>query len=197
MTKNTPCPKRIIGVDEAGRGALVGNVVAAAVLLPADFDAERLVDSKTLSEAKREANADYIRSIALAYAIGEASPAEIDQINIHHATLLAMRRAVEGIDVDFDEVWVDGKFTPKCNKPATAFVKGDSLHACISAASILAKTHRDAELRELHQRYPDYGFAKHKGYPTKAHRQALAQFGILPEHRRSYKTVRELEHTLL
>ncbi len=189
----THLPKqRIVGVDEAGRGALVGNVVAAAVLLPSTYKADRLVDSKTLSEAQREANADYIRSIAVDYAIGEASPAEIDRLNIHHATLLAMQRAIEGLSVPFDAVWVDGKFVPTCDKPATAFVKGDSLHACISAASILAKTHRDGELRALHQRYPNYGFAQHKGYPTKAHREALAQHGILPEHRRSYKTVRNL-----
>ncbi len=184
--------QRIVGVDEAGRGALVGNVVAAAVLLPAEYQAERLVDSKTLSEAKRETNADYIRDIAIDYAIGEASPAEIDSLNIHHATLLAMQRAIEGLSTPFDAVWVDGKFTPACDKPITAFVKGDSLHACISAASLLAKTHRDGQLRALHQRYPDYGFAKHKGYPTKAHREALAKYGILPEHRLSYKTVRDL-----
>lgn len=184
--------KKIIGVDEAGRGALIGNVVAAAVLLPETFDAGRVADSKTLSEAKRESNADYIRGIAVDYAIGIASPAEIDQLNIHHATLLAMQRAVAGIGVEFDAVWVDGKFVPDCDKPATAFVKGDSLHACISAASILAKTHRDAELRALHERYPEYGFSAHKGYPTKAHQAALLQYGILPEHRRSYKTVKNL-----
>lgn len=187
---------KIIGVDEAGRGALVGNVVAAAVLLPADFphnyQAERLADSKSLSEAKRESHADYIKSIAVAYAVGVASPAEIDALNIHHATLLAMQRAIAGIDADFDEVWVDGKFTPSCDKPATAFVKGDALHACISAASIIAKTYRDAELRALHEAYPQYGFAAHKGYPTKAHQAALRQYGILPVHRRSYKTIRML-----
>lgn len=186
----------IVGVDEAGRGALIGNVVAAAVLLPDDFpvgyEAHRVVDSKSLNEVKREANAAYIKSIAVAYAVGTASPTEINALNIHHATLLAMRRAVEGIGVDFDEIWVDGKFTPVCGKPATAFVKGDSLHACISAASIIAKTHRDAELRILHETYPQYGFAAHKGYPTKAHQAALQQYGILPEHRRSYKTVKAL-----
>ncbi len=188
--------KRIIGVDEAGRGALVGNVVAAAVLLPPDFahryDSSRVIDSKRLSESQREANADYIKSIALAYAVGTASPAEIDKLNIHHATLLAMQRAIAGIEVDFDEIWVDGKFTPPGDKPATAFVKGDALHTCISAASIIAKTHRDAELRALHARYPAYGFAAHKGYPTQAHRAALQQYGVLPEHRRSYKTVKNL-----
>lgn len=186
----------VVGVDEAGRGALVGNVVAAAVLLPADFptgyDADKLVDSKTLSESKREANAEYIKSIAVAYAVGVASPAEIDALNIHHATLLAMQRAIAGIQRDFDAVWVDGKFTPNCDKPATAFVKGDSLHACIAAASIIAKTSRDAELRVLHEQYPHYGFAAHKGYPTKAHQAALQQYGVLPAHRRSYKTIKNL-----
>ncbi len=185
---------RIVGVDEAGRGALIGNVVAAAVLLPEKFDRQRTVDSKSLSESKREANADYIRNIARDYAIGVATPQEIDTLNIHHATLLAMHRAVAGLTVDFDEIWVDGKFTPDCDKPATAFVKGDSLHACISAASLLAKTHRDAELRALAKKYPQYGFEKHKGYPTAAHKAALIAHGILPEHRRSYKTVSALIH---
>ncbi len=182
----------IVGVDEAGRGALVGNVVAAAVILPAQFDAKRVADSKTLSEKKREENARYIKDIAIDYAIGIATPQEIDELNIHHATLLAMKRAVEGIKNEYAEVWVDGKFTPECRKPATAFVKGDSLYSCISAASILAKTYRDQELRDLDIRYPQYGFAKHKGYPTKLHQQALREYGILVEHRRSYKTVREL-----
>lgn len=186
----------IVGVDEAGRGALIGNVVAAAVLLPTSFpggyQVDRVVDSKSLSETKREANADYIKSIAVAVAVGTASPAEIDALNIHHATLLAMRRAIDGIDVSFDAVWVDGKFTPSCDKPAMAFVKGDSLHACIAAASIIAKTYRDAELRALHDTYPQYGFASHKGYPTKAHQAALKKYGVLPEHRRSYKPIKAL-----
>lgn len=181
----------IVGVDEAGRGALIGNVVAAAVILPECYDNQQVADSKSLSEQKREQYADYIRSIAIDYAIGVASATEIDQLNIHHATLLAMQRAVEGLSHHFDEIWVDGKFTPPCNKPATAFVKGDALHDCISAASILAKTSRDAELRELDKHYPQYGFAAHKGYPTKAHKAAIQQHGILPEHRRSYKTLRE------
>lgn len=181
-----------VGVDEAGRGALIGNVVAAAVILPRDYDSEKVADSKSLSEVKREQYAEYIQSIAIASAIGVASPAEIDELNIHHATLLAMQRAIEGINVDYQQVWVDGKFTPTCNSPIQAFVKGDALHDCISAASIVAKTYRDAELRELALRYPHYGFAAHKGYPTKTHRQALEQYGVLPEHRRSYKTIKAL-----
>lgn len=182
----------IVGVDEAGRGALVGNVVAAAVILPKHYNADCVADSKSLSEKKREQFADYIREIAVDYAIGVASPAEIDSLNIHHATLLAMQRAIEGLTTDYHEVWVDGKFTPACDKPATAFVKGDALHHCISAASILAKTARDAELRALHKQHPEYGFANHKGYPTKAHQAALIEYGVLPCHRKSYKTVRVL-----
>lgn len=182
----------IVGVDEAGRGALVGNVVAAAVILPVNYHADYVADSKSLSEQKREEYAKYIREIAIDYAIGVATPAEIDTLNIHHATLLAMKRAVEGIATPFNEIWVDGKFTPDCGKPATAFVKGDALHDCISAASILAKTHRDAELRELHKVFPQYAFDKHKGYPTKAHKVALEEHGLLDCHRRSYKTVRDL-----
>lgn len=181
----------IVGVDEAGRGALIGNVVAAAVILPEEYDAALTVDSKSLSEAKREQSAQYIQSVAIDYAIGVASPEEIDQFNIHHATLLAMSRAIEKITHPIQAVWVDGKFTPACDYPATAFVKGDSLHHCISAASILAKTYRDAELRALSERYPEYGFSAHKGYPTKAHRAAITQYGVLPEHRKSYKTIRD------
>ncbi|MBS9777945.1 MAG: ribonuclease HII [Gammaproteobacteria bacterium] len=182
----------IVGVDEAGRGALIGNVVAAAVILPKDYDSSKVVDSKSLSERKREEYKDYIQSIAIDYAVGIATPVEIDDLNIHHATLLAMKRAIEGIKSDYQHIWVDGKYTPDCDTPTEAFIKGDSLHDCISAASILAKTYRDEELRQLAKRYPDYGFAQHKGYPTKAHRIALERFGILAEHRRSYKTVKNL-----
>lgn len=180
----------IVGVDEAGRGALIGNVVAAAVILPLEYNKVLTVDSKSLSERKREQSAHYIQSVAIDFAIGIASPKEIDALNIHHATLLAMQRAIESLTSPIAEVWVDGKFTPTCEHPAIAFVKGDSLHDCISAASILAKTYRDTELRELSDRYPQYGFAQHKGYPTKAHQAAIANYGILPEHRRSYKTVK-------
>lgn len=189
MTK-TETTQYIVGVDEAGRGALIGNVVAAAVILPLSYDMALTVDSKSLSELKREQSAQYIQSIAVDFAIGVATPEEIDQLNIHHATLLAMQRAIEGLNSPIAEVWIDGKFTPPCDYPATAFVKGDSLHHCISAASILAKTHRDAELRALSERYPQYGFAANKGYPTKAHQAAIAEHGILPQHRRSYKTVK-------
>ncbi len=188
--------KLIIGVDEAGRGALIGNVVAAAVILPNDFDASLLVDSKSISEKKRNDSAKYIKEIALAYEIGQASPQEIDKLNIHHATLLAMKRAVTGLNYKLsktDEVWVDGKFAPELNFITKTFIKGDSLHSCISAASILAKTYRDNQLIELDKKYPNYGFAKHKGYPTKAHTKALQKFGILDNlYRKSYKTIKNL-----
>lgn len=186
---------RVAGVDEAGRGALVGNVVAAAVILPSDYEPNYLADSKTLTEKKREEAADYIRCIAVAYAVGRATPEEIDRLNIHHATLLAMRRAVVSLKADFQQVWVDGKFSPDISdlgKIARTFVKGDRQHDCISAASIIAKTSRDAELRALHQAYPHYGFDRHKGYPTKAHKLALKQYGLMDCYRRSYKTVATL-----
>lgn len=186
---------KIVGVDEAGRGALVGNVVAAAVILPDEYETALVADSKTLSEKKREQAANYIRRIAVAYAVGRATPEEIDQLNIHHATLLAMRRAITGIEADFQQVWVDGKFYPDISdlgKTARAVVKGDCLHDCISAASIIAKTSRDAELRALHHIYPHYGFDRHKGYPTKAHKLALKEYGLLDCYRRSYKTVATL-----
>lgn len=185
-----------LGVDEAGRGALIGNVVAAAVILPVAYETGKINDSKQLSENAREQIAIYIRDIAIAYGIGRATPKEIDTLNIHHATLLAMQRAIKAVSeqtMAFDEVWVDGKFIPEIkplNKPAIAFVKGDALHDCIAAASILAKTTRDAELRALDKRYPQYGFAAHKGYPTSAHRQAIIKYGVLADYRRSYQPIK-------
>lgn len=181
----------IAGVDEAGRGALIGDVVAAAVILPEKHSIKQLMDSKQLSEKARFEIASEIKAQALAFAIGTASPAEIDKLNIHHATLLAMRRAVEGLDITPNEVWVDGKFTPSVAMTCQAFVKGDSLYQQISAASILAKTHRDTQLIELAKKYPNYGFAQHKGYPTKAHVEAIEKYGVLAEYRKSYKTIRK------
>lgn len=191
----------IVGVDEAGRGAIIGDVVAAAVLLPAQFALPELTDSKALSESKRETLAHMIKTQAIAYGIGRCSPADIARLNIHHASLLAMRRAIDalldGYRGDIDAVWTDGKFSPTlptslAKADNVAFVKGDALHACISAASILAKTHRDAMMRELDVQHPEYGFAKHKGYPTKQHVTALHAHGVLPQHRKHYKTVNEL-----
>ena len=178
------------GVDEAGRGALVGNVVAAAVILPARFALPGLTDSKKLSARQREVLFDGITAQALAWCAAAASPAEIDTLNIHHATLLAMRRAVEGLATAPQQVLVDGKFTPALAMPARAIVGGDASEACIAAASIIAKGTRDRQMAELDARFPGYGFAAHKGYGTKAHLAALARLGATPEHRRSYAPVR-------
>jgi ribonuclease HII len=178
------------GVDEAGRGALVGNVVAAAVILPARFALPGLTDSKKLSARQREVLFDGITAQALAWCAAAASPAEIDTLNIHHATLLAMRRAVEGLATAPQQVLVDGKFTPALAMPARAIVGGDASEACIAAASIIAKVTRDRQMAELDARFPGYGFAAHKGYGTKAHLAALARLGATPEHRRSYAPVR-------
>ena len=181
---------QVAGVDEAGRGALVGNVVAAAVILPAQFDLPGLTDSKKLSARQREVLFEAITAQALAWCAAVASPAEIDAMNIHHATLLAMRRAVEGLATPPQSVLVDGKFTPDLAMPARAIVGGDASEACIAAASIIAKVTRDRQMAELEARFPGYGFAVHKGYGTKAHLAALARLGATPEHRRSYAPVR-------
>ena len=186
------------GVDEAGRGALVGNVVAAAVILPARFALPGLTDSKKLSARQREVLFDGITAQALAWCAAAASPAEIDTLNIHHATLLAMRRAVEGLATAPQQVLVDGKFTPALAMPARAIVGGYASEACIAAASIIAKVTRDRQMAELDARFPGYGFAAHKGYGTKAHLAALARLGATPEHRRRYAPVRAvLEGDLL
>ena len=181
----------LCGVDEAGRGPLVGSVYAAAVVLGPNHGIVGLADSKKLSEARREQLAVLIRQHALAWNIASASAAEIDQLNILHATMLAMRRAVEGLATVPDEVLVDGNRVPTLSVPARAIVKGDATVAEISAASILAKTARDESMRQLHQAYPLYGFDRHKGYPTSAHLHALEQFGALPEHRRSFGPVKQ------
>ena len=181
----------LCGVDEAGRGPLVGAVYAAAVVLGPDHGIVGLVDSKKLSEVCREQLAALIRKQALAWSIASASAAEIDQLNILNATMLAMRRAVEGLAILPDEVLVDGNRVPALNVPARAIVKGDATVAEISAASILAKTARDESMRQLHQLHPRYGFDRHKGYPTEAHLQALEQWGVLSEHRRSFGPVKQ------
>lgn len=180
----------LCGVDEAGRGPLVGAVFAAAVILDPAHPIIGLADSKKLSEKKREALALEIREYALAWAIASASAEEIDRINILQASLLAMKRAVEGLAVVPHEVAVDGLHCPPLSMPVYAVVKGDSLVAEISAASILAKTARDAEMRELHLIYPQYDFARHKGYPTAVHLQAIQRHGVTPQHRRSFGPVR-------
>lgn len=190
----------ICGVDEAGRGPLAGAVYAAAVILNPEAPIQGLADSKKLSEKKRDALAIEIKQHALAWAIASASVEEIDRINILQASLLAMQRAIEAMLIQFNIspdpntilVQVDGNKCPKIDLPCEAVVKGDSKVEAISAASILAKTARDAELYELDKQYPMYGFAQHKGYPTAAHMALLQQHGVSPVHRRSYAPVRNL-----
>ena len=181
------------GVDEAGRGPLVGSVFAAAVILPENYDLPHLNDSKKLSEKKRDVLADLIKQQAIAWCVASASVAEIAQLNILHATMLAMTRAVTGLSVLPEKVWIDGNRIPSSlNIPAQAVVKGDSKIAAISAASILAKTARDAEMYALHERFPAYGFAQHKGYGTAEHLAALKKYGALPEHRQDFAPVKAL-----
>lgn len=182
----------ICGVDEAGRGPLAGPVSAAAVILDADNPIEGLADSKKLSERQRDRLALVIRERALAWAVAYAEVGEIDQFNILQATLLAMRRAVLALPIQPHQVLVDGLYCPRTDIPSRAIVDGDSKVAAISAASILAKTCRDALMLQLHEQYPQYGFAEHKGYPTAAHLAALNKHGVSAVHRRSFRPVREL-----
>ncbi|QIM62368.1 ribonuclease HII [Pasteurellaceae bacterium Orientalotternb1] len=184
-----PDAKLIAGVDEVGRGPLVGAVVTAAVILDPNQKIEGLADSKKLSEKRRLALAEEIKAKALCWSLGRAEPHEIDELNILHATMLAMQRAVAGLRIQPDFVLVDGNRIPKLPMTAQAVVKGDSLVAEISAASILAKVARDQEMGELDKRYPDYQFAKHKGYPTKLHLEKLAELGATPQHRKSFAPV--------
>jgi len=177
---------RICGVDEAGRGPLAGPVYAAAVILPFGLEIDGLDDSKKLSEKKREALFDIIIEKAIAYGIACAEVAEIEEINILNASFLAMRRAIEQISPLPDFALIDGNMVRNMPISAQSIVKGDSLSASISAASILAKVSRDRVLKEYDQKYPEYGFAKHKGYPTKAHYEAIAEYGPCPEHRLSF-----------
>jgi ribonuclease HII len=181
----------IAGIDEAGRGPLAGPVLAAAVILDPEWPIDGLRDSKLLSARERERLAAEIRAHALAWAIAEAGVAEIDELNILHATLLAMRRAVMSLAVAPAEALVDGNRCPELSCPVRAIVGGDRDVAVISAASILAKTARDLLLRELDGRYPAYGFARNKGYGTPEHLAALAAHGPCPAHRRSFGPVRQ------
>lgn len=182
----------IAGVDEVGRGPLVGAVVTAAVILDPNNPIEGLGDSKKLSEKKRLLLAQEIKQKALAWSLGRAEPAEIDELNILHATMLAMQRAIKSLKIRPHFVLVDGNRIPELDIPAQAIVKGDSLVPEISAASILAKVARDEEMMELDKQFPQYAFAQHKGYPTKLHLEKLAEFGVLPQHRRSFAPVRKL-----
>jgi len=179
----------VCGIDEAGRGPLAGPVVAAAVILDPSRPIDGLNDSKKLSEKKRAALAVDIREKALAWCVAEASVEEIDTLNILHATMLAMTRAVAGLQVSPERAMVDGNRCPKLAIPAEAVVKGDGKIASIAAASILAKTVRDSGMLELHRTYPQYGFDRHMGYPTAAHFAALETHGASPVHRKSFAPV--------
>ena len=183
---------RVAGVDEAGRGPLAGPVIAAAVILDPANPIEGLDDSKRLSEKKREALFAEIQNKALAWATGRAEVEEIDRINILQATMQAMQRAVEALCPVAEHALIDGNRCPQLDCPAKAVIKGDSRVAAISAASIIAKVTRDREMVVLDEIYPGYGLARHKGYPSKAHIEAMESLGVLPIHRRSYAPVRKL-----
>ncbi|MCK3655279.1 ribonuclease HII [Pasteurellaceae bacterium Macca] len=189
MTFIYPDVSLIAGVDEVGRGPLVGAVVTAAVILDPNQPIAGLADSKKLSEKQRLQLAEEIKAKALCWALGRAEVEEIDRLNILHATMLAMQRAVSALTITPNFVLVDGNRIPPFPMPAQAVVKGDSLVAEISAASILAKVARDHEMAELDKQFPHYGFAKHKGYPTKLHMEKLAQWGATPFHRKSFAPV--------
>ncbi|WP_051678526.1 ribonuclease HII [Thiomicrospira pelophila] len=179
-----------VGVDEVGRGPLVGEVVAAAVILPADCRLQ-LKDSKKMTHAQRIEMADRIREVAVDYAVIGVSAKTIDEINILQATMLAMRQSVEALNQPFDEVLVDGNRCPDLPCACRAIVKGDALIAEISAASILAKVYRDEQMMQLHAQYPDYGFDRHKGYPTVEHLAAIERYGLIDGYRSSFKPVRQ------
>lgn len=183
-------PRGLCGVDEAGRGPLAGPVVAAAVMLNPKRRIKGLRDSKKLTPAAREGLAIEIREYALAWCVAEASVAEIDQLNILHATMLAMQRAVAGLQMLPDDVWVDGNRCPNWSWPSRAVIQGDDKVAAIAAASILAKTTRDAMMCRLHDDYPAYGFAQHKGYCTAEHLAALKNHGPCLHHRRQFAPVK-------
>ncbi len=181
-----------VGLDEAGRGPIAGPVVAAAVILNPERPIEGLDDSKKLSEKKREQLSWLIKEKALTWAVAYASVEEIDELNILQASLLAMRRALNLLSVKPDYVLIDGNQFIECDYPMYAIVSGDARIESISAASILAKTERDKTMLLLHEQHPYYGFNQHKGYPTKMHLDALAQYGVSPYHRRSFRPVKEL-----
>ncbi len=188
-----PIAKLVAGVDEAGRGPLAGSVVAAAVILDERQPVDGLTDSKRLSPARRETLEHQIKRRARAWAVAESSHTEIDAINVLEASLLAMQRALIGLGVKPEQVLVDGNRLPRIDGfRMQAIVRGDLSEPCISAASILAKQHRDRLMLELDRLYPEYQFARHKGYPTELHRRLLREHGACPVHRRSFAPVREL-----
>ncbi|MEH6469603.1 MAG: ribonuclease HII [Halopseudomonas sp.] len=182
----------VAGVDEVGRGPLFGDVVTAAVILDPDNPIEGLADSKRLTVKRRDMLFDQIQTQALSWSVARASVTEIDQLNILHATMLAMQRAVLGLAIQPEYALIDGNRCPELSCPSEAVVKGDARVAAISAASILAKVCRDREMKAFDRRYPGYGLAKHKGYPTVLHLEALARLGVTPLHRRSFAPVKRL-----
>lgn len=182
----------VCGVDEAGRGPLAGPVFAAAVILDPANPIDGLRDSKKLTEARRDYLAERIRTCSLAWSIAQCSEAEIDELNILQATMLAMRRAVEGLKLTPTLALIDGNRSPKLSIKSESIIRGDDKVDAISAASILAKTARDAALMQLHQQYPHYAFDRHKGYPTALHLERLRAHGVSPVHRRSYAPVRAM-----
>lgn len=190
-----PAFKHVAGTDEVGRGPLAGDVVAAAVILNPDHPISGLNDSKKLTQLQREKCFAEIQSSAAAFAVGRASVSEIDELNILQASLLAMSRAVSALEIEPEFVYVDGNHCPLWRYPSQAIVKGDSKIPAIAAASVLAKVTRDREMIALEKTYPGYGFASHKGYPTKQHLEALSTLGPTPIHRCSFGPVAQLLHT--
>ena len=185
------------GCDEAGRGCLAGAVYAAAVILPPDFQNEWLNDSKQLTERRRYALREVIEREAVAWAVGVVTPEEIDEINILRASFLAMHRAIDALKVRPEHLLIDGnRFTPYGDTPHTTVVKGDGKYMSIAAASILAKTYRDDYMNRLHAEYPVYGWDGNKGYPTKAHREAIRRYGISPYHRRTFNLLGDAQMSL-
>lgn len=181
--------RRVAGIDEAGRGPLAGPVVSAAVILPLDADLSGVTDSKTLTPRRRDFLFDRIRACALCIGVGTADVAEIEQLNILRASLLSMERAVLGLDLPADYLLVDGKFTIDSSLPQEALIKGDSRSISIAAASIIAKVTRDRMMARVHEKYPQYGFDRHKGYPTRRHKAAILEHGPCPAHRRTFRGV--------
>ena len=185
-------PATYAGIDEVGRGPLAGPVVAAAVVLGNDVDWQDVTDSKALSEKRRVTLSEYIKCNALAWSLGRCECDEIDRLNIFNASLLAMQRAFNNLEYHPQMVLVDGKFSPELSVPSFAVIKGDLYAPAIGAASILAKVARDQEMVALHDKYPMYGFAQHKGYPTAHHLEALQAHGVCVHHRKSFKPVAKL-----
>lgn len=181
----------IAGIDEAGRGPLAGPVVSSAVILPDSFTIPGITDSKKLSPKKREILFKEIYANAASIGVGIVEPGEIDRMNILQASLYSMSLAVKDLDIQPEYLLIDGKFTIPSDIPQEPIIKGDSLSISIGAASIIAKVTRDRIMHEYHEKYPEYGFDRHKGYPTKAHKQAVAEFGPCPIHRRTFKGVKE------